>query len=107
MPFSLYTGWITVATVANISCVQIAMGWDNTGFSAVDWTLLKLAVAGAIAASVILRLRDIPYVLVIAWAAFGIASRQVATPEVVGAAATLSVLAVLLAASEVIRRLRA
>jgi benzodiazapine receptor len=107
LPFSLYTGWITVATIANISCVQIAMGWDNAGLSAVDWTLLKLAIAGAIGATVILRLRDIPYVLVIAWAAFGIASRQVETPEVVGAAATLSVLAVLLAVAEVIRRPRA
>jgi benzodiazapine receptor len=107
MPFSLYTGWITVASIANISCVQIAMDWDNTGLSAVDWTLLKLAIAGAIGASVILRLRDIPYVLVIAWAAYGIASRQVETPEVVGAAATLSVLAVLLALSEVVRRSRA
>jgi benzodiazapine receptor len=107
LPFSLYTGWITVASIANISCVQIAMGWDNAGLSAVDWTLLKLAIAGAIGATVILRLRDIPYVLVIAWAAYGIASRQVETPEVVGAAATLSVLAVLLAVAEVIRRPRA
>ena len=106
LPFSLYTGWITVASIANISCVQIAMGWDNAGLSAVDWTLLKLAIAGAIGASVILRLRDIPYVLVIAWAAYGIASRQVETPEVVGAAATLSVLAILLAVAEVIRKPR-
>lgn len=104
LPFSLYTGWITVASIANISCLQIAMGWDNMGLSAVDWTLLKLAIAGAIGAAVILRLRDIPYVLVIAWAAYGIASRQVATPEVVGAAATLSLLATLLAVAEVIRR---
>jgi benzodiazapine receptor len=107
LPFSLYTGWITVASIANISCVQIAMGWDNAGLAAVDWTLLKLAIAGAIGATVILRLRDIPYVLVIAWAAYGIASRQVETPEVVGAAATLSILAVLLALAEVIRRPRA
>jgi benzodiazapine receptor len=107
LPFSLYTGWITVATIANISCVQIAMGWDNAGLSAVDWTLLKLAIAGAIGATVIFRLRDIPYVLVIAWAAYGIASRQVETPEVVGAAATLAVLAVLLAVAEVIRKPRA
>jgi benzodiazapine receptor len=106
LPFSLYTGWITVASIANISCVQIAMGWDNAGLAAVDWTLLKLAIAGAIGATVILRLRDIPYVLVIAWAAYGIASRQVETPEVVGAAATLAVLAVLLAVAEVIRRPR-
>jgi hypothetical protein len=53
-----------------------------------------------------LRLRDIPYVLVIAWAAYGIASRQVGVPEVVGGAATLSVLAVLLAVAEVIRKPR-
>jgi benzodiazapine receptor len=106
LPFSLYTGWITVATIANISCVQIAMGWDNAGLSAVDWTLLKLAIAGAIGATVILRLKDIPYVLVIAWAAFGIASKQVGTPEIVGAATTLSVLAILLAVAEVIRKQR-
>lgn len=107
LPFSLYTAWISVASIANLSCVQIAMGWDNTGISAVDWTLLKLAVAGAIGAAVILRLRDIPFVLVIAWAAYGIASRQIETPEVFGAAATLSLLAVILAAAEVIRRWRA
>lgn len=106
VPFSLYTSWITVASIANISCVQIAMDWDNAGLSAVDWTLLKLATAGAIGATVILRLRDIPYVLVIAWAAYGIAIRQVATPEVAGAAQTLWVLATLLAAAEVIRRAR-
>jgi len=45
-------------------------------------------------------------VLVIAWAAYGIASKQVGTPEVVGAATTLSVLAVLLAVAEVIRKPR-
>jgi len=106
LPFSLYTGWITVATIANISCVQFAMGWDDLGLSALDWTLFKLAIAGAVGATVILRLRDIPYVLVIAWAAYGIASKQVGTPEVVGAAAMLSVLAVLLAVAEVIRNPR-
>ena len=104
LPFSLYTGWITVASIANISCVQIAMGWDNAGLSAIDWTLLKLAIAGAVGATVVLRLRDIPYVLVIAWAAYGIASRQVGTPEVAGAAVTLSVLAMLLAVAEVFRK---
>jgi hypothetical protein len=103
LPFSLYTGWITVATIANLSCVQFAMGWDNAGLSAVDWTLLKLAIAGAVGASVILRVADVPYVLVIAWAAFGIASKQTATPEIVGAATVLSVLAVLLATASVIR----
>jgi len=97
LPFSIYTGWITVATIANLSCLQYAMGWDNAGLSVLDWTLLKLAVAGAIGAIVVLRKGDVAYVLVIAWAAFGVASRQVATPEVVGAATVLSIAAILLA----------
>ena len=44
LPFALYTGWITVATIANISVLQTANGWDDAGLSAVDWTLLKLAM---------------------------------------------------------------
>ena len=104
MPFSIYTGWITVATIANITCVQVGMGWESAILSAVDWTLLKLAVAGAIGAIVIARVKDIAYILVIAWAAFGVASNQVDTPAVAGAATTLSALAVLLALNEVVRK---
>ena len=104
-PFSIYTGWITVATIANISAVQTGMGWDDAGMAAVDWTWVKLALAGAIGAIVIARRRDAIYVLVIAWAAFGIYSKQAATPEVAGAAITLSLLALLLAGYALARRL--
>ena len=106
LPFSLYTAWITVAFIANISAVQMSMGWDDWGMPAMDWTLLKLAVAGAIGSTVIVRKGDIAYILVVAWAAFGIMTKQAATPEVAGAAATLALLGVLLAAAETIRKLR-
>ena len=33
MPFGLYTGWITVASIANASALQIAMGWDELLFN--------------------------------------------------------------------------
>lgn len=92
LPFSLYTGWITVATIANASIIQTANGWDSAGIAAVQWTLLKLALAGAIGATLVLRLRDIPFALVIAWAAFGISVMQSATPAVSGAASLLSLL---------------
>ncbi len=96
-PFSLYTGWITVATIANISAWQT--GWDlnDVGLTAIQWTWLKLAVAGAIAAVVVSRTSNVVYILVVAWAAFGIYSKQMATPEVSGAAITLSLLALILA----------
>jgi hypothetical protein len=106
LPFSLYTGWITLATIANASALQIASGWDNVWLSAVQWTLLKLAVAGAIGAVMILRHRDIPFALVVAWAAYGISAMQSETPEVAGAATTLSLLALILVAADGARRLR-
>lgn len=105
LPFSLYTGWITLATIANASALQIGNGWDNVWLTAVQWTLLKLAIAGAIGAIMILRHRDVPFALVVAWAAYGISVMQSATPEVAGAAMTLSLLALILVAADGVRRL--
>ena len=104
LPFSLYLGWITVATVANISILQNGMGWDDVLLSATDWTLLKFALVGAICAIVVLRRGDSIYALVIAWAAYGIMSKQIDTPVVASAALMLAMLAVMLAAYEAIQR---
>lgn len=92
LPFSIYTGWIVVATIANASIIQTAWGWDNVGISAIHWTLMKLAVAGSIGAVMVIRFRDIPFAAVVAWAAFGISVMQSGTPAVSGAAITLSLL---------------
>ena len=105
LPFSLYTGWITLATIANFSAVQTGNGWDNVFLTAVSWTLLKLAFAGAIGATVVLRYRDPVFVLVVAWAAYGISVMQSATPAVSGAATSLALLSLLLAAREGVSRL--
>jgi len=105
MPFSLYVGWISVATIANASALQNSNGWDNVWLTAVQWTLLKLAVAGAVGATMVIKHRDIPFALVIAWAAYGISVMQSATPEVAGAATTLSLLALILVAVDGVRRL--
>lgn len=101
IPFSLYTAWISLATIANISALQINSGWDDIGMSAIQWTLVKLALAGAIGASVIVKLRDIAFILVVAWAAYGISVMQIDTPAVAGAALTLCLLALMLGAREV------
>ncbi len=105
LPFSLYTGWITLATIANASALQIGSGWDDVWLTAVQWTLLKLAVAGAIGATMILKHRDIPFALAVAWAAYGISVMQSATPEVSGTAATLSLLMLILVAVDGAKRL--
>ncbi len=106
LPFSLYTAWITVATIANLSAVQVAQGWTAIGFDAMTWTVIKIALAGAIAATVLFRRRDIAFVLVVVWAGAGIAVKQAATPMVAGAATTVAVLGALLVAAEFVTRRR-
>ncbi|MEH6610197.1 MAG: hypothetical protein V7696_12585 [Halioglobus sp.] len=103
-PFSLYTAWISVAIIANISAVQTGYGWDNIGMDAVSWTLLKLALAGAIGATVIARKADMAFVLVIAWAAYGISVKQADTAAVSGAATALMLLTLILVLFELTRR---
>ena len=105
LPFSVYTGWIALASIANASVVQTAYDLDNAGLGAVQWTLLKLAAAGAIGATVLLRFRDAPFALVIAWGAYGISAMQTATPAVAGAALMLCLLMLILAAKDGVDRL--
>ncbi len=106
LPFSLYTSWIVVATLANLAIVQTLYGLDTWLISPENWALLKLALAGAIAATIVLRLGDVIFVLVVAWASFGIAIGQTGTPVVAGAARMLAILALLLAVVDGLTRLR-
>lgn len=96
VPFSLYTGWITLATIANASALQTGSGWDDVLMTAVQWTLVKLAVAGAVGATVLFKYRDPVFAAVVVWATYGISVMQSATPAVAGAAATLSILTAIL-----------
>lgn len=107
LPFSVYLGWISVATIANISAMQSALDWNYAVLEEVSWTLLKLAVAGSLGAIVTLRRHDVAFGLVIGWAAFGIGAGQAGTPAVAGAAFTLSLVILVIAAFEALNRVTA
>ncbi len=106
LPFSIYTGWIIVASIANLSVVQVATGLEGWLFDPVSWTLIKLGVAGAAGAALVCLRRDIPAALVVVWAAWAIAVRQVDTPAVAGAAQAVAYAALVLVLYEAQRRLR-
>lgn len=76
LPFSIYLGWICVATIANVAVALVAAGWDGAPLSPVVWTLLVLAVATALGLYYGLVRRDVGYVLVLAWAFAGIAAAR-------------------------------
>jgi benzodiazapine receptor len=83
VPFSIYLGWITVATVANVTDVLYNANWEGFGISARNWMLIILAAVVVISALVSLTRRDIAYALVIVWALAGIAVKQSAAKSVV------------------------
>jgi len=67
-PFSVYFGWITVATIANITVFLVSINWNRFGFSEVFWTIAILLVGAAIGSWRMWRDRSLPYGLVLVWA---------------------------------------
>ncbi|WP_070000614.1 hypothetical protein [Cellulosilyticum sp. I15G10I2] len=72
LPFSVYLGWITVATVANITAFLVSIGWNGFGLPEVFWTVIMMMVALGLALVFIWKYHDPVYALVIAWALLGI-----------------------------------
>ncbi len=83
LPFSIYFGWITVATIANITAFLVSINWDGFGINPVIWTNIMLGVATIVGIIVMWRKKDIAYIAVIVWALVAILSKRqsIGTPE--------------------------
>lgn len=87
VPISVYTGWISVATIANISVYLYDIRWDGFGIAAAVWAMIMIYVAGVLAAAQTTLHKDVVYAGVILWAVIGILVKFMDTsPEVSGAA---------------------
>lgn len=106
LPFSVYLGWLTIATIANVAITLTAENWDRLGLSAEIWAILVVAVAVLITLLVIFTRRDIAYSLVVIWALAGIAVNQTAADVILTAQVAIIVIAVSLAATLLVHRLR-
>ncbi len=72
IPFSIYLGWITVATIANATDVLSYLKWNQFGFSDGSWMLVILFTVVIISGLVSYTRRDVAYAAVILWALAGI-----------------------------------
>ena len=88
--FSVYLGWITVATVANTTIWLMDLGWDGGFVPASAWAALTLVVATALGVRMLRAYRDAAYAAVLVWAFIGIVVMQIGT-VVVAATAVLGV----------------
>jgi translocator protein len=103
LPFSVYLGWITVATIANVTQMLYWAGFRGEPLDASVWAVAILVVGLVIAAAIVLRSADVAYGLVIVWAYLGIVVNQAALP-LVALVAGLSAAAVAVLAARVVAR---
>ena len=88
VPFALYLGWISVASVINITIGLRTLGWQPAANGAVLLTFVLLSVITALALVIGAVFRSAVFALVVAWALVGIwvAQRGGPYPELVTAA---------------------
>ncbi|OBB45276.1 MULTISPECIES: tryptophan-rich sensory protein [unclassified Mycobacterium] len=107
IPFRVYLGWISVATIANATITLDDAGWSGFGLSEPTWGVIMIAVAAALGVVMNLLHRDVAYGLVIVWALVGIAVRLHDTTSILIASLTgAAVVAVVAAAVAASVRLR-
>jgi len=101
VPFSVYLGWITVATIANVTAFLVSVNWDGLGIDPLTWTILIVAI-GTLLTILILALRkDIAFSLVVLWAFLGIWMKRMTlsnTTTDMNVATTVSIAIILIVA---------
>lgn len=90
IPFRIYLGWITVATIANTTIVLYDLGWRGAPLGAADWAAFLIFVGTLIGLFFALRLRDVAYTLVLVWAFIGIYVKQGDAPVTAYTALTMA-----------------
>ena len=67
-PFSVYFGWITVATIANITVFLVSIGWNGFGIADFVWMSIVLLIGALIGILRMQKDKNIAYGLVLVWA---------------------------------------
>ena len=76
LPISVYLGWITVATIANVTSVLVVYQWGRFGLTEAFWTTAVLVVAIIINVLIIVIQGDMWFAIVGLWSLFGIYSKR-------------------------------
>ena len=77
-PFVVYLGWISVATIANITAGLVKWEWTGFGISGIAWSSIMMIVAILLGGFITLRYKVFSFALVLIWALWGIHEAQYA-----------------------------
>lgn len=95
LTISVYFGWISVATIANITAVFVTMGWNGSPLTEEIWTVLVISIGAIIALLKVKVDKNVPFVLVFIWAYFGIIVKRLSEPTVYYSIIIISVISIL------------
>lgn len=104
IPFSIYFGWVTVATIANASVWLKATSFEAYGLEEPTWSVIMIIIGLFVGAFVFNRYRNVAYILVFTWAYTAIAVAQTDAYYVQVMAGACAIGAVLLAILGLISR---
>ena len=106
IPFSVYLGWVSVATIANVTSWLYSVNWIGFGLAPQVWAVVMLVVAVIVGLLMMLSRRDSGFAFVLVWSFTGIALKQAGTPLVAYSAWAVAVFALGLAVYGIIQRRR-
>ncbi|MFH1031804.1 MAG: tryptophan-rich sensory protein [Chloroflexota bacterium] len=78
LPFSVYLGWITIATIANATALLVDVNWNRFGLGEQFWTAAVIIAGLLITLAILFQRKDIFYALVVDWAFLGILIKRLA-----------------------------
>jgi hypothetical protein len=82
VPMQVYLGWITVATIANLTALLVSFRWNGFGIQENIWTVIVMITGCAITTRMLFRHKNIPFALVVIWAYTGIILKRLSIAPV-------------------------
>jgi len=78
LPMSIYLGWISIATIANITALLVYYKWRRFGINEQIWTVIMIGIGILLGVVALFYRKDIFYALVVDWAVLGILLKRTA-----------------------------
>ena len=76
-PINVYLGWISVATIANVTALLVKLGWNGFGLPETFWAVVVILAGLLVALGLVFRRNAVAAPLVVIWAYAGIAIKRI------------------------------
>jgi hypothetical protein len=76
VPFGIYFGWLTVATILNVAVALVFVGVETSNTAATAWACVLIVVAAILGVLIRWKLGIAVYAVTVAWALTAIAVKQ-------------------------------